>query len=413
MNFEFFIAKRLIKGKSHKGNISSPIVKIAIFAIVVGMIMMLITVGTAIGLQHKIREKIAAFHGHINIRSYDLNTHIESWKPIKKTQDFYPEFKTVDGITHIQGVATKAGVIRTATDFEGVVIKGVDSDYDWEFFKKYLVEGSIPDFSNKLNQQILMSSYMANRLGLKIGDKAVTYFLKRKMTPGSRPNIRSFKIVGIYDSGFQEFDETFLFADIRHIRRMNKWNDDQVGHFEVFINDFDALESKGEEVFRQIPSDLEAQTIAAKYVTIFEWIKLFDFNIIGIIGIVILVAGINMITAMLVLILEKTPMIGIMKALGASDWSVRKIFIFNAAYLISVGLFWGNFIGLLLLWVQQKYHIISLDPATYYVDTAPIHIEVSHVLFLNLGTLLLCVLMLLIPSYVITKIRPINAIKFQ
>ncbi|MDY8138523.1 ABC transporter permease [Aquimarina sp. 2201CG5-10] len=413
MNFEYFIAKRLIKGKEHKSSISTPIIKIAIFAIAIGMIMMLITVATGVGLQRKIREKVAAFNGHVVISNFDNNNSVESLIPIKINQDFYPDFQDVEGVTHMQGVATKTGVIRTEEDFEGVVVKGVGQDYDWSYFKEFLVEGRLPDFTDKLNQEILLSAHIASRLNLEIGDKAITYFLKKNSTANSRPNIRAFEIVGIYNSGFQEFDETFLFADIRHIQRMNKWQEDEVGNFEIFIDDFDEIDQKGQEIFENIPSTLDSKTIAMKYITIFEWLKLFDLNIIGIIGIIILVAGINMITALLVLILERTPMIGMLKALGTSDWSIRKVFLYNAAYLIAIGLFWGNVIGIGLLFIQQQYGVIGLNPATYYVSTAPIYISTGYIFLLNIGTLILCLLMLLIPSYIVSKITPVKAIRFE
>ncbi len=413
MNFEYFIAKRLIKGKEHKSSISAPIIKIAISAIAMGMIMMLITVATGVGLQRKIREKVAAFNGHVIISSFDNNNNLESWIPIKKQQDFYPEFENVEGITHIRGVATKIGVIRTESDFEGIVMKGVDEDYNWGLFEEYLVDGRIPDFSDKLNQEILISEYVANRLGFKIGDKAVTYFLKKNAKANSRPNIRALEIVGIYNSGFQEFDEKFLFADIRHIQRMNKWEADDVGNFEVFIDDFDKIDQKGQEIYENIPSVLDSQTITLKYATIFEWLKLFDLNIIGIISIIILVAGINMITALLVLILERTPMIGILKALGTTDWSIRKVFLYNAGYLILIGLFWGNLIGIGLLYIQQYYGVVRLNPETYYVNTAPVYIDFGYIVLLNIGTMVLCLIMLLIPSYIVAKISPTKSIRFQ
>ncbi|WP_299246731.1 FtsX-like permease family protein [uncultured Aquimarina sp.] len=413
MNFEYFIAKRLIKGKEHKSSISSAIIKIAIFAIAIGMVMMLITVATGIGLQRKIREKVAAFNGHVIITSYDNNNSIESLIPIKKDQHFYPNFVDVNGIKHIQGFATKGGLIRTEDDFEGVVVKGIGDDYDWSYFKEYLIEGTLPDFTDPRNNQILISAYTSSRLGLGVGDKANTVFLKKNSSSKIPANIRAFEIVGIYDSGFLEFDEKFIFADIRHIQKMNKWKDGEVGGFEVFIDDFDEIDKKGKEIYESIPSDLEAQTIALKYGSIFEWLKLFDLNIIGIIGIIILVAGINMITALLVLILERTQMIGILKSLGTNDWSIRKVFLYNAGYLILLGLFWGNLIGISLLFIQKYYGVIGLNPATYYVSTAPIYISVGYIILLNIGTTILCLAMLLIPSYVIAKISPSKAIRFQ
>lgn len=413
MNFEYFIAKRLVKGKEHKSSISTPIIKIAISAIAIGMIMMLITVATGVGLQRKVREKVAAFNGHILISSFDNNNSVESLIPITIDQNFYPEFTDVDGVLHMQGVATKMGLIRTETDFDGVVVKGVGKDYYWDYFKEYLVKGRLPNYEEKLNEEILLSSHIANRLGLTIGDKAITYFLKKNAKRNSNPYIRAFEIVGIYNSGFQEFDETFLFADIRHIQKMNKWKPDEIGNFEIFIDDFDKIDQKGQEIYENIPSTLDSQTITLKYATIFEWLKLFDLNIIGIIGIIILVAGINMITALLVLILEKTPMIGILKALGSNDWSIRKMFLYNAGYLILVGLFWGNLIGVGLLFLQKYYGIVGLNPETYYVSTAPVYIDMSYILILNIGTMILCLVMLLIPSYIISKISPTKSIRFQ
>ncbi|WP_024768903.1 ABC transporter permease [Aquimarina macrocephali] len=413
MNFEYFIAKRLIKGKEHKSSISTPIIKIAIFAIAIGMVMMLITVATGVGLQRKIREKVAAFNGHVLISSFDNNSSVESLIPISSDQNFYPEFSEVEGIVHMQGVATKMGLIRTTSDFDGVVVKGVGKDYSWDSFKEYLVEGKIPDFTGELNEEILLSSHIANRLGFSIGDKVITYFLKKNTVSNSKTFIRAFEIVGIYNSGFLEFDETFLFADIRHVIKMNKWKPDEVGNFEVFIDDFDQIDKKGQEIYENIPSTLDSQTISLKYATIFEWLKLFDLNIIGIIGIIILVAGINMITALLVLILERTPMIGILKALGTSDWSIRKVFLYNAAYLILIGLFWGNLIGIGLLLIQEQYGVVGLNPETYYVSTAPVYIDIGYIVLLNLGTMLLCLLMLLIPSYIIAKISPTKSIRFQ
>ena len=413
MNFEFFIAKRLIKGKEHKSSISAPIIKIAIAAITIGMIMMIITVATGIGLQRKIRDKVAAFEGHVIISSFDNNSSVETIAPISTEQSFYPIFDGVNGIRHIQGVATKAGLIRTEEDFEGVVVKGVGVDYEWRDFEEYLIEGRLPDFSYALNGEILISDYISKRLNLKVGDKAIAFFLKKNSDPKSRPNTRAFDIVGIYNSGMQEFDESFVIADIRHIQRMNKWKDNEVGRFEVLLDDFDKIEQKGREIYENIPSTLDAQTIALKYGTIFEWLKLFDLNIIGIIGIIILVAGINMITALLVLILERVPMIGILKALGTSDWSIRKVFLYNAGYLILVGLLLGNILGIGLLYLQEYYGLITLNPDTYYVDRAPVYISVGYIFLLNLGTMLLCLLMLLIPSFIISKISPVKAIRFQ
>lgn len=411
MNFEFFIAKRLISSKKYKSSISAPIIKIAIAAIAIGVIMMLVSFATGMGLQEKIREKIAAFNGHILIESYDNNSSQVSLMPISLHQDFYPDFKNVSGISHVQAIATKAGIIRTETDFEGVLVKGVGADFKWENFENFLVEGELPDFKGGLNEDVIISQYQANRLGLKIGDKVITYFPREGFD--KTPLLRAFVVKGIYNSGFQEFDELYMLADIRHIQRLNSWEEDQVGGFEVFIEDFDQLDQKGAEVYDNTSSFLDTRTIKQKYYSIFEWLSLFDFNIALIIGIMILVAGINMITALLVLILERTQMIGILKALGGGDWNIRKIFLYNAAYLIVLGLFWGNLIGLGLLFIQKYFKLFPLNPQTYYVTEVPVYIGWEYILAVNMGTLILCVLMLLIPSVIISKMSPVKAMKFD
>ena len=411
MNFEFFIARRIIASKDYKSSISAPIIKIAITAISLGIIMMLVSIATGVGLQKKIREKVSAFNGDIIISNFDTNFSNDSQNPISKKQDFYPTFKNIDGIKHVQVTASKGGVIRTETDFEGVVVKGVGEDYDWEYFNDYLIEGKLPDFKGDLNEDVLISEYLANRLHLKLGDKVTTFFLNDEVS--KTPRSRGFNIVGIYNSGFQQFDEQFIITDIRHIQRLNKWEDYQIGAFEVFVYDFDEIIPIGQEVYNETGSTLDTQTIRQKYASIFEWLDLFDFNIIMIIGIMILVAGINMITALLVLILERTQMIGILKALGSSDWSVRKVFLYNAMYLIGVGLFWGNVIGIGLLMVQKYGKVFKLNPDTYYVNEAPIYLNWEYILILNGGTFLLCLLMLLIPSFIIAKISPVKAIRFE
>ena len=412
MNLEYFIAKRLIRGKEHKISISAPIIKIAIAAIAISVFMMLIAIATGVGLKHKIREKVAAFNGHIQIYNYDNNTSDVSVVPVSIEQDFYPEFTSVDGISHVQAVATKGGIIRTENTFEGFIAKGVGRDYNWEVFKEYLVKGELPDYSGDLNTEVLLSQLMANRLQLKIGDSFSAFFPKEE--DPLKPNQRNFKLVGIYDSGFEEIDGILVFIDIRHIQRMNKWEDTQVGNFEVFLNSFDDIDQKSREIYGKTLSTLDTQTVISKYYKIFEWIGLFDFNIALIIGIMIIVGGINMITALLVLILERTQMIGILKALGSPNWSIRKVFLYNATYLIAVGLFWGNLLGLGFIWIQQKYRLLKFpNPKEYYIEYIPVHIDFSTVILLNTGVLILCLLMLLVPSYIITKINPVKAIRFE
>lgn len=373
--------------------------------------MMIISVATGLGLQQKIRQKVSAFNGHIIISNYDENTSDVSVKPISIYQDFYPKFKNVEGIHHVQAVASKAGIIRTETAFEGIILKGVGKDYDWTNLKEFLVSGKLPHFSGSLNNEILISEYLAKRLGLKTGDQFSTYFMKDG--GNGLPNLRVFKILGIYNSGFQEFDSNYIIGDIRHIQRLNKWSADQIGQFEVFIDDFSQIETKGAEVYKQTTSTLNTKTIVQKYYYIFEWLKLFDFNIFVILIVMIVVSTINMVVALLVLILERTQMIGILKAIGAANWSVRKVFLYNAFYLILRGLFWGNLIGIGMILVQQYFGIVKLDPASYYVTEAPVYLSWDYILLLNLGTIIICLIVLLIPSYIITKISPVKAIRFD
>ena len=410
MNYELFIAKRIIAGKKYKNSISSPIIKIAITAIALGIIIMLIAVATASGLQTKIRDKMAGFKGHVQIVNYDNNNSDVSTTPINITQDFYPEFKNIKGIKNIQVYANKGGILRTDSDFEGIIFKGVSSDYDWSFFKEYLISGTVPNFDQPRTKEVLLSQTIINRLQLKLKDTISATFLKT--TASTLPSNRKYTIVGIYNSGFAQFDKNMMIGDIREVQKLNKWTENQVGGFEVLLDNFDDIEEKGEEIYREISGALNAKTILDSYPAVFDWIKLFDNNVWFIIGIMILIAGINMITALLVLILERVQMIGILKALGSNNASIRKVFLYNAAYLILRGLFWGNIIGLGIISIQYFFQVITLDPETYYVAIMPVYLSISSILVLNIGTLVLCFLMLILPSYIITKINPSTAIKF-
>ena len=411
MNLEYFIAKRLITAKDYKSSISAPIIKIAIAAIAIGMVMMIVSVATGIGLQQKIREKVSAFNGHIIISNYDNNQSEATLTPISKNQKFYPKFNSVAGISHIQAIATKAGIIRTEKAFEGIIFKGVGTDYQWSNIKEYLVAGRLPNLSSHLNSEVVISQFLADRLQLKVGDAFNTFFIKENQN--QLPNIRRFKITGIFNSGFQEFDAAYIIGDIRHIQRINKWTSNEIGAFEIFVQDFNQIQAVGDEVYQQTPSNLDSKTIIEKYSYIFDWLQLFDFNIIVILGVMIVVATINMVVALLVLILERTQMIGILKALGANNWSVRKIFLYNAFYLILRGLLWGNGIGIGVLLIQKYFGVIQLNPENYYVNQAPVYFNLGYIAALNLLTITVCFLVLLIPSYIITKISPIKAIRYE
>lgn len=410
MNLEYFIAKRLNSASSYKSSASSTITKIAVVAIALGMVMMLIAIAVTSGLQGEIRQKVAAFNGDILVSNFDGNNSEETVNPISINQDFYPSFKTVPEVTHIQAITTRGGIVRTATTFEGVMVKGLGSDYDWSRIEKYIVEGRKPDFTASLTNEVLFSKYLADRLGLTLGDRVQVNFFDKE---SGRVRPLGLDIVGLYKSAYQEFDKVYIMVDRRHLTRINKWEKDQVGAFEIFVNDFDNVEQVNNQVYKNSGSFLRSMSVLQRSPNIFQWIELFDFNMLLIIVVMILVGGVNMIVALLVLVLERTRMIGVFKALGASDWSVRKIFIYNAMYLIGFGLLWGNLIGLGIVLIQKYFKVISLNPETYYVDTVPIYINLWHIGLLNIGVFVMCVLMLLIPSYIITKISPVKSIRFD
>lgn len=409
MNLEYFIAKRLINAKSYKSSVSSPIIKIAVLAITISIVMMIMSVATGIGLQQKIREKISAFNGQIIVTSFDDNQSQVTVAPLSEKAFPIDKLKQIPQVTHIQPVATKAGLIRTEKEFEGIVFKGVNNKYNWSSLKEFIVEGRVPCFSADDNNEVLISQFLAKRLNLKLGDRFNTFFMKEQ---GKLPSLRKFKIVGIFNSGFQEFDASYVIGSIEHIQRINKWSKDQVGAYEIYIDNFDQLDQVADKVYHSIPPTYNSIAISEKYFSIFEWLKLFDFNIVVVLIIMIIVATINMVVALLVLILERTQLIGLLKSLGANNWSIRKIFIYNAIYLIGRGLFWGNLIALSLLYIQKYFGIVKLNPESYYVSVAPVDVNYLHILFLNLGTILVCSLVLVVPSYIITKISPVKSLRF-
>ncbi|WP_282788090.1 ABC transporter permease [Flavobacterium croceum] len=411
MKLEYFIAKRLVKPEASQNKFSKTIVNIAVTAVALGILMMVVSIATGMGLQNKIRDKVSSFNGHILISSFTGNESNVSVNPISLHQTFYPSFKNISGIKHIQGVASKAGIIRTSKAFEGVVFKGVGKDYDFTQLKDYLQQGRMPILNQELNNEVLISEYLVKRLQLKLGDSFDTFFMKEGQN--KLPNFRRFKIVGIYNSGIQEFDASYLIIDLRHIQRMNKWTPDQVGNFEVYVSKFSEIEEKTNEVEQEIGSFLHAQSIETKYYYIFDWLKLFDSNIVLIITVMLLVAVINMIVALLVLVLERIPMIGILKSLGMTNTNVRKIFLYNALYIVVKGLLIGNIIAISLLLIQKYGQIVKLNSENYYVTIAPVYINPLQIIALNLFVVVVIAIFLVIPTYIITYITPSKSIRFK
>lgn len=408
MNLEYFISKNIIKGDSHSKKITKPIIRISIIAIALGLIVMIAALSIVGGFQREIRNKVIGFGSHVQITSYDSQSTYEA-NPISIEQDFYPNLKDVEGIKHIQVYANKAGIIKTKEDIYGVVVKGVGSDFDWTFFNEKIIEGSAFEVSGQQDNSILVSSHIATKMKLRVGDKMFLYFIQENGQ--LRP--KDFKIKGVYQTGLEQFDNLYVLTDIAHIQKRNGWSDKQVGGFEVLIDNYDELDKMGRYVYDNVDYSLHATTIKEQHPDIFSWLDLQDYNVNIIIILMVVVAVINIISALLILILERTNMIGILKALGMPNWNVRKIFLYNAVYLIIKGLIWGNVIGIALCLVQQKFGILTLPEESYYVSQVPIEMNLLNLLLLNLGTLIVCVLMLLIPSYVITKISPVKAIRFD
>jgi len=407
MNVEYFIAKRLFTAKEENNTYTKPILRIAILAIALSVAVMLISIMVVTGFKNDISDKIIGFGSHITISNFTNNQSYES-EPISVEQDFLPSITAVEGVKHISTFATKAGIIKTADEIQGVVLKGVSSDYDWTFFKDNLVSGSVFEVNDSVkSNQILISENISKTLDLNVGDGLVMYFAQNP------PRVRKFHISGIYNTAMSDFDKLFVLGDINHIQALNGWENNEVGGFEIQLTNFDDLDKITDEVYNLTPYNLNAQSIKEKTPQIFNWLDLQDVNVQVILILMLIVGVINMITALLILILERTKTIGILKALGTTNWSVRKIFLYSAVNLILRGLLVGNAIALSFAFLQKKFSLISLSPATYYMDTVPVNFDLTYILLLNIGTVLVCYVVLIVPSVIITKISAIKAIRFE
>lgn len=407
MNVEYFIVKRLIGAKEGNNRLSSPIIRIAILAISLSMIVMLISIGVVKGFKKDIADKVIGFGSHIQITAFSDNNSYET-KAISRNQDFYPSIEIENGIKHIEVFATKAGIIKTKEEIHGVILKGVDTDFDWTFFQENLIAGEVLSLNDSSTTNgVLISENIANYLQLKVADNLIMYFIQ------DSPRVRKFKISGVYNTDLEEFDELYVLGDIKQIQKLNDWGKDSVGGFSITINDFNDLKKQTQIVYKKTPYNLNAKSIKEISPKVFDWLKLQDINVNVVIILMLIVAAINIITALLIMILERTKLIGILKALGQKNWSIRKVFLYNATYLIIKGLFWGNLLGISLSFLQKEFHIISLNPAIYYMKSVPIHLLLSDILILNLGVIITCFIMLILPTYLITKITPIKAIHFE
>lgn len=406
MNLPLFIARRITFNS--KRTFSKLIVRIAILGIMLGLAVMILSVAIVKGFKSEIREKVRGFSGDIQIAKLDLNTSYEN-TPFSISATELKKISSHPGIDYVQPFATKPGIINAKNEIEGVVLKGVDKNYNWNYFRKILIDGKVIDFSDTLKSrtQILISKYTADRLNLKVGDDFLMYFVENSLRK------RKFKIAGIYNLGVEEVDKTFVIGDIGLIRSLNKWESSQVGGYELRVKDFNNLDETADRVYEDLDIELRSFTVKEYYPTIFDWLSLLDVNTQVILVLMMAVAVINMISALMIMILERTNMIGILKALGDTNWNVRKIFLYNAAYLIGLGLFLGNVLGIGLGIFQASTHFFTLDQASYYVNFVPVQLEIGDILMLNAGTLLISLIVLLGPSLLVTRISPLKAISFK
>ncbi len=405
MNTPFFIARKM--GKEKK-NLTELVKTIAVLSISLGLAVMILSVSVVTGFQREIRDKVIGFGSHLQITNFDYNVSYET-RPISMLQDFYPNIAgEITEIKHIQVFATKPGIIKTDEEIHGVIFKGIGSDFHWDFFKDKMVSGQIITISDTLrSNEIIISAYVSKLLNLQTGDDVVLYFIQEP------PRVRRFEIAGIYDTGLEELDKIFVLGDIGHLQRLNDWESHEIGGFEILLNDYRDMDQVNEQVLENIPYTLHSRTIRDLYPQIFDWLALLDMNVYVIIIIMILVAGINMITTLLISVLEKTNLIGVLKALGANNKFIRKVFLYHAGFLILKGLLLGNLLGIGLALAQKHFGIVKLSQESYFVDVVPVNIEPYLILALNGITFLICMIMLLVPSYIIAKISPVKAITFR
>ncbi len=417
MNTNLYIARRIFSAKENRKNLSHRIVNIALLGIVLGLVVLILSVAIVTGYKSEVGRKVIGFGSHLRIVNLDSNQSFET-SPISENQPFLNDLKNIDGIRHVQIFATKPGVIRTDDEIQAVVLKGIGPDFDWSFFQENEVAGEPFKVQDTVrSNKIWISKQMADLLKLKLGDDLSMYFLSNLE---SVPRQRKFEVAGIYKTSLEEFDRMFVLVDINHIRRLNNWANDEISGFEILVNDFKNIDVQESAVRNLLlrntkPNQpvLQVVSIKDKYRHIFDWLGLLDMNVWIILALMVLVAGFNMVSSLLVIILERTQMIGILKAMGARNWSIRKVFIYFSVLLILKALVIGNVLGVGICLLQQYTHLIKLDPSSYYLEYVPIHLTVWHVVALNVGTVIITTIMLLLPSYFITKVSPEKTIRFE
>ena len=406
MNFASFIAGR-ISFKS-KRTFSKLIVRIAIIGIMLGLGVMILSMAIIRGFKNEIKEKVRGFDGDITVIKYDLNSSYEN-SPFLKADTFETQIKQSGAITDIMPFATKPGIIKANNEIEGVLLKGIDKTYNWSFLESNLVAGTVINFGDttESKRQIMISQTIANRLKLKLGDALMMYFVQDPLRR------RPFTVVGIFDTSIEEIDKTYVIGDISLIKRLNDWDPREIGGYELRAKNFEQLDHAADVVNNVLPTRLKYATVFENFPLIFDWLPLLDVNARVMLVLMMVVAVINMISALLIMILERTNMIGILKAMGANNWKIQKIFLYNASYLIGLGLLLGNLMGLGLGYLQLKTHFFKLDAESYYMTFVPIQIDWSDIVLLNIGVMVICLLVLVIPSMLVSKISPVKAIQYK
>jgi len=413
VNLELYIANRILSKKKEDGNISKPIVKIAILGITIGLCVMIMSIAIVTGFKKEISNKVTGFGSDIQVTHFDNNTSYETI-PITLTDSIKNEIQKIQNVAHTQFFATKPGILKTKEEIQGVILHGTGTDFDSEFIRKNLVDGKFYEITDSTKSKYcVISQNISRMLKIKTNDKITIWFVQQPA------RVRRFTVSGIYNTGLQEFDNAFAFCDIKHIQKLNNWNSNQYSGLEIKLNDIKNINTVYPKI-RLLSSQLSGakqtlrtRSIITKYPYIFDWLDVLDLNVWIILALMTVVAGFNMISGLLILILERTNMIGILKALGQKDINIRKMFLYLSAKLIGKGLIWGNILGISLCLIQKYGQVIKLDPVSYYISTVPININLLHILLLNIGTLLITVMMLIIPSMIITKISPVKAIKFE
>ena len=408
MSFEQFIAKRLASGKKH--SFSRPVTRITTVSVALGITVMIASVAIVQGFKNSIKEKVTGFTAHLQIIPFDNNKSLEE-QPLDTTRDFIRALKNFPNVKHIQFSALKGGVLKTDDQIQGIILKGINQHYNLDFLKKNLVKGRLPVFSaGKPDYEVIISKMMADKLLLDTASILRIWFVNNNE---KNARGRKFNVAGIYDTGMEEFDGSYIIGDLDVVTKLNNWQKNEAGAVEIILKDPAKMDLTEELIYHKIPFDLNIVSAKELYPQIYNWLELLDMNVIVILILLILVAGINMISTLLILIIEKTTMVGLLKALGATNSSIGKIFLLRSAYIVANGMLWGNIIGLSFYFIQKYFKIFHLDPSSYYVDYVPVEINISQFLLLNAGIIIISLIILYVPTWYINRVLPSKALRYE